>query len=205
MAVVADISVDRIVVEGAFTFGATSVVLIAAVIANINVITIFIDGERNFISKEIFVAFITEQVFISKATGANIRAVVNNGHLTFVEMLLAMFAEAVVFVQAVFADLDTLTVAVEYFPSFRRIIFAFLTEFAVIVVAVLAKEFGIKFAGAGNAKSVSPNIENLKVVLMVLANRNFGVEVRVSPVRISVTPRESQIALKILLRFLRGA
>ena len=100
-------------------------------------------------------------------------------------VLLAVLAEAVVFVQAVVADLDTFAVAVEDFPSFRRIIFAFLTEFAIIMVAILAKELRIKFAGAGNAKPVSPNIKNLEVVLMVSANGNFRVEVRVNPITIT--------------------
>ena len=89
--------------------------------------------------------------------------------------------------------MNAFTVAVEDFPSFRRIIFAFLTEFAIIVVAVLAKKFVRKFAGAGNAKSVSPNLENLEVVLMVSANGNFGVEVGVRPVCVStktVTARD---------------
>ena len=193
MAVVADISVDRIVVEELFALGAPSVVLIAAVIANINVITIFVDSERNFISKEIFIALIAEQVFIGKATGANIGAVMNHSHLAFVVVFFAMFAKTVVFVKAMVADLNAFTVAFENFPSFRRIIFAFLTEFAIIVVAVLAKKFVRKFAGARNAKSVSANIENLEVVLMVLTNGNFGVEVGMNPVTITskaVTARD---------------
>ena len=63
-----------------------------------------------------------------------------HSHLAFVMVFLAMLTKAIIFVQAMVADLDALTVTVENFPSFRSIIFAFLTEFAVIVVAVLAKE-----------------------------------------------------------------
>ena len=37
----------------------------------------------------------------------------NNGHLTFVEILLAMFAEAVIFVQAVIANVDIVAVLVD--------------------------------------------------------------------------------------------
>lgn len=44
----------------AFTFGATTVIIITARIANINVITIFVDSERNFIGKKVFVALIAE-------------------------------------------------------------------------------------------------------------------------------------------------
>ena len=117
----------------------------------------------------------------------------NHSHLAFVEIFLAMFAEAVIFVQAVIANVNALAVAVEDFPSFRSIIFTLLTEFAVVVVAVIAKKLRIKFAGARNAKSVSTNIESLEVVLMVSANGNFGVEVGVRPVCVStktVTARD---------------
>ena len=109
----------------------------------------------------------------------------NNGHLTFVEILLAMFAEAVIFVQAVIANVNALAVAVEDFQNFRSIIFTLLTQFAVIVIAIVTEKFGRKFVGAGNAKSVGAYIENLVVLLMVSANRNFSVEVRVTPVRIT--------------------
>lgn len=64
----------------------------------------------------------------------------DHSHLAFVMVFLAMLTEAIIFVQAVIANLNAFTVAVEDFPSFRSIIFALLTEFAVVVVAVLAKE-----------------------------------------------------------------
>ena len=60
MAVVANIAVNRIVVEKLFTFGAKGVVIIAAVITNINIIAILVDSKRNFVGKEVFVALITE-------------------------------------------------------------------------------------------------------------------------------------------------
>ena len=168
-----------------FTFGAKGVVIIAAVITNINIIAILVDSKRNFVGKEVFVALIAEQVFIRKATGANIGTVMDHSHLAFIMVFLAVLTEAVIFVKAMVADLDTFAVTVEDFPSFRRIIFAFLTEFAIIVVTVLAKELRIKFAGARNAKPVSPNFENLEIVLMVVANGNFGVEIRMRPVSIT--------------------
>ena len=176
-----------------FTFGAKGVVIIAAVITNINIIAILVDSKRNFVGKEVFVALIAEQVFIRKATGANIGTVMDHSHLAFIMVFLAVLTEAVIFVKAMVADLDTFAVTVEDFPSFRRIIFAFLTEFAIIVVAVVAKKFVRKFAGARNAKSVSPNLENLEVVGTVLPNGNFGVEVWMNPVTITakaVTARD---------------
>ena len=83
-----------------FTFGAKGVVVVAAIVANINVIAVGVDSERNFISEEIFIALIAEQVFIGKATGANIGAVMNHSHLAFVVVFFAMFAKTVVFVKA---------------------------------------------------------------------------------------------------------
>ena len=179
--------------EKLLTLSAPTVVFVAAVITSVDAIAVGVDSQGNFISKEIFIAFIAEQVFIGKATGANIRAVMNHSHLAFVVVFFAMFAKTVVFVKAMVADLNAFTVAVEDFPSFRRIIFAFLTEFAIIVVAVVAKKFVRKFAGARNAKSVSPNLENLEVVGTVLPNGNFGVEVWMNPVTITakaVTARD---------------
>ena len=90
-------------------------------------------------------------------------------------------------------DLNKLPMSVNNVPSFRSIIFALLTEFATIVIAIVTEKFGREFASARNAKSVSANIENLEVVLMVSANRNFGVEVWVRPVCVSakaVTARD---------------
>ena len=98
MAVVANITVNRIVVEESFTFGTPSIMFIAARIANINIIAVYINSKRNFISKEIFITFVAEQVFISKATGADIGAVMNHSHLAFVMVFLAVLTEAVVFI-----------------------------------------------------------------------------------------------------------
>ena len=171
--------------EKLFALRTLRVVIIAAVITNINVIAVLVYSKGNFISKEIFITFVAEQVFIGKATGANIGAVVNHSHLAFVVVLLAVLTEAVILVQAMVAYLDTFAVTVENFPSFRRIIFAFLTEFAAIVIAIVTEKFRRNFVGAGNAQPVGADIENLVVVLMVVANGNFGVEVWMNPVRIS--------------------
>lgn len=51
---------NGIVVEELFTFGATTVMIITARIANINVIAILVDSKGNFISKEVLVALIAE-------------------------------------------------------------------------------------------------------------------------------------------------
>ena len=138
MAVVANVTDYRIVVEELFAFGAPSVEIIAAVIANVDVVAVLVDSKGNLIGKEILIALIAEQVFIGKTTGANIGAVMDHSHLAFVMVLLAMLTQAVVFVQTMVADLNAFTVTIKDFPSFRSIIFALLTEFAVIMVTVLA-------------------------------------------------------------------
>ena len=60
MAVVANVTDDRIVVEELFTFGAARVMIITARIANVDVVAILVDGKRNFVSKEILVTLIAE-------------------------------------------------------------------------------------------------------------------------------------------------
>ena len=60
-----------------------------------------------------------------------------------------------------------------------------MTKFATIVIAVLTKKFGGQFARAGYAKSICPDIENFKVMCVVLPDRNFGIKVRVNPIAIT--------------------
>ena len=171
--------------EKLLTLSAPTVVFVAAVVANVDAIAVGVDSQGNFISEEIFVALCAKQIFLLKATRANVGAVVNKSHLASVVIFLTMLAEAEIFVQAVVADLNTLAVAINDFPCFRAIVLALLTEFATVMLAILAEKFRRNFAGAGNAQPVGAYIENLEVVLMVVANGNFGVEVWVRPVRIT--------------------
>lgn len=159
---------------------------VAARVANINVIAILVDSKGNFISKEIIVTLITEQVIVRKTTRANKGAVMYHSHLAFFVIFFAVLAEAIVLVKAVFADLYTFAVTVEDIPSFGGIIFALLTQFAtVMVVAIVAEELSVNFSGARNAKSICSDLENLEVVLMILSDRNFSVKVRVRPGRVT--------------------
>ena len=181
----ANITVNRIVVEELFALGALRVVFIAARIANVDVVAVLVDSEGNFVSKEILVALCAQQVFISKTTGANIRAVVYHGHLALVVILLAMLAEAVIFIETAFADVNAFTVAIDNVPRLRAIVLALLTELATIVVTIIAKKLRRNFVGAGNAKSICADLEYLEVVSVVLPDRNFGIEVRVNPIAIT--------------------
>ena len=182
---VTNISDDRIVVEELFIFGAPTVIFIAAIIAYVDAIAVGVDSERNFVSEEIFVALVAQQIFISKATGANIRAVMDHSHLAFVEMLLAVFTKAIIFVQTTFADVNALAVPIDNVPCFRAIILTLVTEFATVVIAIVTEKPVREFARAGNTKSVCTDIENLVVVLMVSANGNFSVEIEVRPITVS--------------------
>ena len=158
--------------------------VVAAIVANKDIIAVLVDSEGNVVGRKVFVALVTKQVFVVKATGANVGAVVNNGHLPFIEVFFAMLAKAIVLVQAVFADVNALAVAINNLPRFRTKVLALLTEFGSFV-AVVAEKFGRKFAGTGNANTIGADLEDLEVVGMVLANGNFSVEVRMNPVRIS--------------------
>ena len=136
MAVVTNIADGRIIMEELFTFGATSVVIIAAVIANIDALAIAIDSKRNFIGEEIFVALCAEQVIIFQAVMANMRGVAGSRNLFARKIFVAMFTQAVMLVQTAFADMNALTVPVDDIPSFGAIVLAFLTELATVVIAI---------------------------------------------------------------------
>ena len=176
-----------------FTFGAKGVVIIAAVITNINIIAILVDSKRNFVGKEVFVAVVAKQVIVRKTTGANIGTVMDHSHLAFIMVFLAVLTEAVIFVQTAFADVNMLAVAIDNFPCFGAIIFAIMAELATIVIAILTEKFRRNFVGTRNAKTICSNIENFKVMGVVLANGNFCVEVWMNPVTITskaVTARD---------------
>ena len=171
--------------EEAFALGALGVVVVAAIVANKNVIAVSVDSKGNVVGREILVTLRAKQVFIIKATRANVGTVVNNSHLAFVEVLLTMLAEAIVLVQAVFADVNALAVAIDNVPSFGAKILALLTELGFVLIAVVAeKPFG-KFASTGNAKPIGADLEDLEVVGMILTNGNFGIEIGVRPVRVA--------------------
>lgn len=158
---------------------------VAAVIANIDVISMSVDSKGNFIGEEIFVALVAKQIFLVKAMRTNIGAVVDKGHLVSIKIFLAMFAEAIVLVQTVVADLNALAVAINNFPSLGAKVLALLAKFFFIRVAIVADEPVRKFPAAGNAQPVSPDIENLEVVGTVLANGNLGVEFGMKPIDIT--------------------
>ena len=53
---------------------APTVIFIAAVIANVDSISMGVDSEGNFIGKEIFVALVAKQVFVVKTVFADVNA-----------------------------------------------------------------------------------------------------------------------------------
>lgn len=118
---------------------------------NKDIIAVSFDSEGNVIGRK---------VFIGKATGANVGTVVNDSHLSFVEILFAMLAKAIVLIQAVIAYVNALAVAINDFPSFGTIILAFLAEFGIVVA-------------------------DLEIIGMVLTDRNLCVKIGVNPVRVS--------------------
>ena len=111
-----NIAFDRIVVEELFALGALRVVIIAARIANVDIVAVLVNSKGNFIGEEIIVAFRAEQVIVIKTTGANVRAVVDKSHLSFVEVLLTMLAEAIIFFKTAFANVNALAVAINDVP-----------------------------------------------------------------------------------------
>ena len=177
MAVGTKVVVEIIIMAKSFAFGALRVVVIAARIANIDIIAVRINSERNFIGEEIFVALVAKQVLLVKAMRANIGAVMNHSHLAFVEIFFAMFAQAVVLVQAVVANMNAFAVAVDNLPSFGAKILALLAEFFFIRIAVVAEKPVGNFLATRNTKSISANVEGFEVLFMVLTDRNFSIKI----------------------------
>jgi len=109
----------------------------------------------------------------------------DNSHLAFVVVFLAMLAEAVIFVETTFAHVDTLAVAINDFPGFGTIIFTFLAELATIVIAILTEKFRRNFVGARNAQAVSSDGKSLEIVEVILVDRNFRAEIRNFPILVA--------------------
>ena len=102
----------------------------------------------------------------------------------FRAILLATLAKAVVLVQAVGANINALTVAVNHVESFAAMFLAMLTEFMLFWIASrTVKSFG-SFIAAGNAQAISTDLKRLEVVSVIGANRNFSIEVGVAPISI---------------------
>ena len=105
-----------------------------------------------------------------------------------------------------FANVNTLAIAVENLPSFGARFLAFLTKFTLIGFTIgTIKPIG-NFITAGNTKPISTNGESFEVVFMVGANRNFSVKLRVRPIRISAEAFSTSdingtIIFAILFRF----
>ena len=74
---------DKVVVEKFFTVIALGVKFIAAMVANINVNAVRIDGKRNLVGEEIFVANFTENIIFFEATRADKSSVMNGSHVRF--------------------------------------------------------------------------------------------------------------------------
>lgn len=78
-----------------------------------------------------------------------------------------MLAKAVVFVQAVFADVNELAVAINNVESFITRLFALLTEFVFVRVAIGAVKTRRSFVATTNAQAVRANLERLEIVSVV--------------------------------------
>ena len=63
----AKFAVNEIVVQEAFTIGTLRVVIIAAIVANKDIIAVSVDSKGNVIVRKIFVALRAEKVFIGKS------------------------------------------------------------------------------------------------------------------------------------------
>ena len=156
------------------TIGAGDEMFFAAVAADKNVVAIGVKRRFNFVGVEIFVAKVAKQVIAFKAMLADEVAVAGLDDLLDGAILFAMFAKAVMIVEAVLADVNALAVTVDDFLRFGTGVVAVLTVFVFFRVATVAIKPAGNFVAATNAQPVSPDIEDFEVVEMIFANRVFA-------------------------------
>ena len=147
---------------------------------------------------EIFVAKVAKNEVIFDAMGTNVRAVAGLENLCDGAILFAVFAKAIVMIEAVLADVNALAMAVDNFPRFGARFVAVLAVFFFVVVAAVAIKPAGNFVATANAQAVSPDIENFEIVEMIFANRDFGVKIGMRPVGI---PAEAVAGVNVNVAF----
>lgn len=164
-----------------------------ASLANENCIAVSIYDLREFAAKEIFIARIAHGIILVDTLRANTGTGTGNSKRITRIISMAVLTKTIMFVKTAFTNANNFAAMIENFPRFRSIIFAFLTKFAVIVIAIVAEESVGNFVTAGNTQAVSSDSKNFKVMNVIVANGNFSVKVGVRPVSITaktVTARD---------------
>ena len=154
-----------------------------------NFIAVRVSEVREFAAQEIIVAFVTDGEILSKTLRTNARTVADDSERVFRIIFVAVLAETKMLVKAVFTDVNNVAVRIENVPSFRAVSLTLLAELAVAVIAVVAVKPVGNFIAARNAQAVGTNRESFEIESVIVANGNFGVEVPVSPVRITAETR----------------
>ena len=159
--------------------------MFATSLAKEKCIAVSIYDLREFAAKEIFIAFIAHGIIFVDTLRANTGTITGNSKRLPWIIFVAVFAKTIVFVQTAFTNANNFAAMIENFPRFRSIIFALLTKFAVIVIAIVAEESVGNFVTAGNTQAVSSDSKNFEVMNVVVANGNLSVKVGVRPVGIT--------------------
>ena len=165
---------ERVDVNEIAALGASAEMFFAAVAADKNVVAIGVNGRFNFVSVKIFVANVAKHEVIFDTKGTNVRAVAGLDDLLDGAILFAVFAKAVMIVEAMLADANSFAVTVDDFPRFGTRFVAVLAELVFVGVATVAIKPAGNFVAATNAQPVSPDIEDFEVVEMIFANRVFA-------------------------------
>ena len=90
--------VAKVLVKEFFAFVAKNVEIIAARIANVNIIAVFVDSKRKFVGEEILVTLGAEQVIIFQAVMTNMRGVAGSRNLFARIIFVTVFTEAIMLV-----------------------------------------------------------------------------------------------------------
>ena len=147
---------------------------------------------------KIFVAKVAKHEVIFDAMGTNVRAVAGLENLCDGAIFFAMFAKAVVMIEAVLANMNSFAVTVNDFPRFGTGVVAFLAVLVFVGVTAVAVQSAGNFVAATNAQAVSSDIKDFVVIVMIFANGDFGVEIGVRPVGI---PAEAVAAGNVNVAF----
>ena len=165
--------------------GASAEMFVAAVAADKNVVAVGVKRRVNFVGVKVLVANVAKHEVIFDAMGTNVRAVAGLENLCDGAILFAVFAKAIVMIEAVLADVNALAVTVNDFPRFGTGVVALLAVFVFVGVAAVAIKPAGNFVATANAQAVSPDIEDFEIVEMIFANGDFRVKVGMRPIRIA--------------------
>ena len=163
---------------------AAFVVIVMTIITNENGVAVPVVSVVHVVPIVNLSALGTFRAVIFDAVLANIR-VIDEGHLIAGVILVAVAAIAEAFFKAVRTDVYAFAVLVENAGNGVSAAAAFVAGLAAFRIAVIAVQSRRNFLAARNAQPISPDLESLEVVKVILVDRNFRAEIRNFPILVT--------------------